>query len=121
MKAYTDIEQSKKLTEILPIETIDMKYPYFGNGRYGTTPLFGTPIWFSAGKDIPCWSLVALLDVLDKTSYFINEDASVNLYSYKTIKWTICIDNCGLKLITEAEPVDACVEMILKLHELNLL
>ena len=27
MKSYTDIEQSKKLAEILPVETADMCYP----------------------------------------------------------------------------------------------
>lgn len=66
MKSYTDIEQSRKLFEILPIESADMKYPYFGDGQYGTTALFGEPIEFSGGKDIPCWSLAALLSLMPK-------------------------------------------------------
>lgn len=58
MKSYTDIEQSKKLAEILPSESGDMCYPLpcdetdkpsLNNGGFGS---------------IPCWSLAALLEVL---------------------------------------------------------
>ena len=47
MKSYTDITQSKKLAEILPIESADMKFPYFGDGQYGSSAVFGEPIEFS--------------------------------------------------------------------------
>ena len=124
MKSYTNIEQSKKLAEFLPIESADMCYiqDLLAGGKYGDyKPYIGDLIPAYGQGKIRCWSLAALLDILDKTAYFINENASVNLFSYKTIKWTICIDNCGVILITEANPIDACVKMILKLHELNLL
>lgn len=121
-KSFTDIEQSKKLAEFLPIESADMCYRAYkeegGILDYGVTLC---PYQFASWTGVPCWSLAALLDILDKTAYLINENASVNLFSYKTIKWTICIDNCGVILITEANPIDACIKMILKLHELNLL
>ena len=116
MKAYTDMEQSKELSEILLPESADMCY-YYKDNKPQLTP-------YSEHNNryyIPCWSLSTLLGFLDRTAYFIDEDASVSLSSYKTIKWTVGIDNSDLELITEADPVDACVKMILKLHELNLL
>ena len=121
MKSYTTLEQSHKLAEILSTESADMKYPYFGNGLYGEIARVGEPIEFSGGEDIPCWSLAVLLDILDKAAYFMNEDASVHLSSYKTINWTVRINNSDLEPITEVDPIDACVKIIIKLHELNLL
>lgn len=113
MKSYTSLEQSKKLSKILPVETADRLYGY-------DIP-HSIPYSFRIGVAEPCWSLCALLDVLDKTAYLIDENASVHLSSYKTINWTVRIDNSDLEPITEADPIDACVRMILKLHELNLL
>ena len=118
MKSYTDLEQSKKLAEILPLESADMRYDEYVSYIDGT-PKVGYKKGVTDG--IPCWSLAALLDVLNKTAYFINEDASVNLSSYKTIEWDLGIDNSDLELVTESNPVDACVEMIIKLNKLNLL
>lgn len=118
MKGYTDIEQSKKLAEILPLESADM-YWWSSGKRYYIESIDDDD--YDEAKDIRAWSLAALLDVLNKTAYFMDEDASVNLSSYKTIEWDLGIDNSDLELVTESNPVDACVEMILKLHELNLL
>jgi len=63
MKAYTDLDQSKKLAEILPIESADMFLAMNGilpvMSKYiddGLVPGDATAI--------PCWSLAALLDVL---------------------------------------------------------
>ena len=114
MKAYTDIKQSAQLALLLPIESADMKYPYFGDGQYGTTALFGEPIEFSGDKDVPCWSLAALLSVLEHTRCFQGD------------KPTYCFCECfgKDKLYHEVEAdnfVDACYEMILKLHEQKLL
>ena len=63
---------------------------------------------------LPCWSLAALLKTLNFPSLTQNKED----------KWEVCIfdhnyDNYIEK--TASNPVDACVEMILKLHELNLL
>ena len=123
MKAFTDIQQSKKLAEILPIESTDMFYykdavTKEDNPRvmdYSQVPKNKSMYYF------PCWSLAALLDVLNKTAYFIDEDASVNLSSYKAIEWYLGINNSDLELITKVNPIDACVEMIIKLHELKML
>ena len=70
MKIATNIQQSKKLAEILPLKSADMYYPYFGDGDYGSTPRVGEGIEFSGGKDIPAWSLGALLNLLPEA---INE------------------------------------------------
>ena len=70
---------------------------------------------------IPCWSLAALLDVLQKIAYFIDEDANVVLCSYKTVEWNLGINNSDVEFTTKTNSVDACVEMILKLHKQNLL
>lgn len=113
MKSYTSLKQSKELSKILPAETADMYYAY--------DIAYAIPYKYGLGIEVPCWSLAALLDILDKAAYLMNEDASVSLSSYKTIKWTVGIDNSDLELITEDNPVDACVKMIIKLHELNLL
>lgn len=137
MKAFTDLEQSKKLAEILSLESADMHYvrkthDFIGNPVNGkwSHPKYGNPDSkyanyiiqnFESYERIPCWSLAALLDVLQKTTYSIDEDANVMLHSYKTVEWDLGINNSDLELIIESNPIDACYEMILKLHELKML
>lgn len=117
MKSYTDIEQSKKLVEILPIESADMCW---------CTPFGDTHpcVWDNdllESAVIPCWSLAALLGILNNRAYSIDEDAIVTLSSYKTLEWDLSISNSGLRMVTESDPIDACVEMIVKLKEKDLL
>ena len=129
MKAYTDISQSKKLAEILPLESADMWWNFYSVTTDDTTPQIihldipwvGNFNWDNKSDNIPCWSLAALLDVLQKTAYFIDEDANVVLSSYKTVEWNLGINNSDVELVTESNPVDACYEMIIKLHEQKLL
>ena len=52
IKSYTDLEQSKKLAEILPLESADMMHD-----RLIVIP-------FNDGSLTPCWSLAVLLNVL---------------------------------------------------------
>lgn len=52
MKGHTDLPQSKKLAEFLPIESADMMHD-----RLIVIP-------FNDGSLTPCWSLAVLLDVL---------------------------------------------------------
>ena len=119
MKAFTDLEQSKRLAEILPLESADMYYDVDSYGVRTTPEVLITSV--VRKKDIPCWSLTALLDVLQKTAYFIDEDANVMLDSYKTVEWDLGINNSDLELVTESNPIDACYEMIIKLSELKIL
>ena len=63
----TTIEQSRRLIELgLDPNTADMYYPYLGAGQYGDIPRVGFPIEHSGGRDIPAWSLSALLEVMPK-------------------------------------------------------
>lgn len=118
-KSYTDIEQSKKLAEILPLESADMSYSIIHN--IGQEPYHcNIPTFTHATHDdIPCWSLAALLKV-------IKEKIGYTLYgvAYSLDVYMSCsLGDKPWKLETNVydNEVDACVEMILKLHEHNLL
>lgn len=113
MKAYTDIKQSKKLAEILPIDSADMFYTSL-NRDY---PWIWIDKHLMEVDDIPCWSLAALLDILQNTARSIDEDGSVTLDSYKTVEWNLGINNSDLEFVTESNPVDAAFEMICWLKE----
>lgn len=129
MKGYTDIEQSKKLVEILPIESADMEYLTIKEtgSLIGDVPFVkdDSEVEDSAYSHtynrIACWSLAALLDILSKTAHSIDEDGSVDLGDYKNIEWSLCLSNTGVGLFTANNPVDACYKIIIKLNELNLL
>ena len=118
-KSYADIEQSKKLAKILPIESADMFL-----ALNGTLPVMSKYIdeGFVTADDtaIPCWSLAALLNILPESIYD-------NTYEYSQLEFSkISVAyhdiNDGIKVGSIKDNlVDACVEMIIKLHELNLL
>lgn len=120
MKAYTDINQSKELTEILPLKSADMGWYYSRNPLAANNQMWvGTK---SENADIPCWSLAALLSIIkDKCSYF------ELVYLKSTIDGRANRLENVHRLSTdiydtyEKEAIDACYEMIIKLHELNLL
>ena len=113
MKAYTDIEQSKKLAEFLPIESADGFYeaqlnPTTDEWEY---ILFTGNEWASEEVVIPCWSLAALLEVLPDT--MIGKDNK---------GYVVMVETMGSGLTTQAlNSVDACVEMIYKLKEKDLI
>ena len=122
MKAFTNIEQSKKLAEILPIESADMFYTSL-NRDY---PWIWIDKHLMEVDDIPCWSLAALLEQLDDEI----TDENGNDYNLTIVKENLQYqlyyqDSWGQVEDIETDYyddlVDACYEMILKLHELNLL
>ena len=120
MKSHTDIEQSKKLAEILPTESADMSWVGNGWGKpfARTIPIKGDP-----EELCECWSLAALLDIIPYNVTF-----SKAVYRFKLVKflnhWECYHENFGA-VSTERfkadNPVDACCEMIIRLHELKLL
>ena len=140
IKSYTDLEQSKVLATILPIESADMFCADVFNKKEETHSynfhILST--WgcntFEELKDrenkfvcfIPVWSLAALLEEIPEIINFDDDESDYAL--------EILIEN-GLYYLSygnplehgiiEIEPqedfVDACYEMILKLHELKLL
>lgn len=124
MKAYTDISQSKKLAEILPIDTADQCF--LNDGTAIKAEINSYAVAMKLWKEhyieiIPCWSLAALLDILSKTAHYIDEDGSVDLCDYKNIEWSLCLTNTNVGLVTANNPVDACYQMIIKLHEIKML
>lgn len=134
MKSYTDIGQSKRLAEILPAESADMYWAerYAGkvmlNGQYivDKEPLY-YPCLVKPSKgnysqdivrDIPCWSLSALLDVLPLEVSINKQTDGVDTYYYIA---TCDAHYCDVYSHRHINVVDACYEMIVKLHELKLL
>ena len=122
MKAYTNLEQSKKLVKILPLESADMCYI-----AHSELINIHEPFYKKADKeDVPCWSLASLLSVLE--SEIDGEDGETYLLNIeKDGTWW---DVWYREQYDEAEPIetesteeliDACYKMIIKLHELNLL
>ena len=132
MKSYTDLEQSKKLAELLPLKSADMFYnprpsneiPYIGNAN-------------TALLQVPCWSLAVLLEVLpdeistgegyqNKYEIDIRRHYGGNNITLYQIAYG---NNKGLSgnwhdMISTSEQekfVDVCYEVIIKLHEMNLL
>lgn len=120
MKAYTDIEQSKKLAEFLSLESADMSYQHF------VPDLLPEGYCISVDKvkyetDIPCWSLAALFDVLPK---YIGDYGKCLYFNIGYYYCGYMIDGDFMLSIEETSadnPIDACMEMIVKLHEQNLL
>jgi len=144
MKAYTDIGQSRKLAEILPLESADMHYNnvsikginYVDEHRaelmeynraikvlskYTINPLF---------EIIPCWSLAALLEILPnnkKESTTLSRGGwIIGLTEFKYTNDWWCEykndDNHTKDFVVSADnPIDSCYNMIIKLKEQNLL
>lgn len=120
MKAYTDIPQSKKLAEILPLESADNVIVSFGS-REGaktvvmpkeTLDVISSP-FADIRKTTMCWSLAALLKVLPDYTLQTTTDGKV---------FVVC-EGKQSTIISSAyhNPVDACVDMILLLKERSLI
>ena len=120
MKSYTDLEQSKMLAEILPIESADMWW----NESKDYPELFKTyhEYYSISIPPIPTWSLASLLEILpdeiiddndDKIQIDIRKYDLKYLIAYRNdLNWSDTISTDEYDNL-----VDACVEMILKLHE----
>lgn len=124
MKSYTDIEQSKFLSKILPIESADMWHHGFFNPSRMCKIHYNPPAPYHSAThqwDCPCWSLAALLIILAKIANKIDDDGSANLSSFMG-QWRINMFDCPVEASDNYDnPVDACVAMIEKLYELKML
>lgn len=120
MKSYTDLEQSKKLAEILPLESADMHWQYIEEDN-GQLQWFCFPKDFSINQHntVSAWSLVALLGVLPTSLQIVlaindfqgGRKEKFGVGSVEHDKYDCFADN----------PVDACVAMIIELHKLKML
>lgn len=126
MKAYTDIIQSKKLAEILPSESADMcwcnnfvrginytdEFEIHTHTLQELKEVFNSALigWDKYWELIPAWSLAALLDIYPM---LVGRDMGTYCcwQNSKHLLYTKHYDN----------PVDACYEMIIKLHEQKVL
>ena len=137
IKSCTDLNQSKKLAEILPIESADIHYwkRTWKENDYAIS--VGHSKELQEGFEskcieyIPCWSLSALLDVLPPYLFEFERGIDLNVYpnlngrGWHCSYMPNCIENMKtdkFKLITSGDTiVDACYEMIIKLHEQKVL
>lgn len=122
MKAYTDVEESRKLAEILPLDSADMHYSKDFDGSWFVDLAEYTsvkiPKYVRNIEEhlLPCWSLTALLEVIrEKVGYDLSvwdKGYSIDVYDLESGK-----------VITElySNPVDAVVETIYKLREKELI
>ena len=115
MKGYTDLEQSKRLAEFLPLESADMEYLAIKeNGQLvGSVPFAKDDSAYSHTYNrIACWSLAALIDALPLGTRLLKSTTD-NTYHCDCPKGNIdkWFNN----------PIDTCYELIIKLHKLNLL
>lgn len=87
MKSYTDLKQSKKLAEILPVESADM---FYRDSNSDDVKL----MWEHVAPKVttPCWSLAALLDILPKTieDKWSEYDLEINMIYKKPEYIRIC-------------------------------
>ena len=126
MKSFTDIEQSKKLAEILPLESADMKWfiPADNEGEFvedvsfinnkSEYYLFEKVTDWNDTPYIPCWSLSALLDNLPYPTLAQHANGLWSL--------TVWVDTVQPYSVGGYDNKnDACYEMIIKLYEQKLL
>ena len=126
-KSYTDLEQSKNLAEILPIESADMTWgkiaesltedftwkPTVGLDRAIKDNLFS----YRNGYVLPCWSLAALLKLIPKEQHPI-------LMLNAHYKWVCAICkpiSFTYKPTVGDNPLEAVFEMLCYLKENKLL
>ena len=132
IKNFTDISQSKTLSKILPLESADMVYVYTvdleGDEHYDIDFRNNQPLF---EDDVCAWSLAALLSIFPPYLFEFERGIDFNVYPNLNGKgWHCsympnCIENMKkdkFRLVTSGgNLVDACVAMIEKLHDLNLL
>lgn len=133
MKSYTDLEQSRKLAGILPLESADMyiyKNVFFGAlSCFNGTTQIGEYIKLAdkESKAYPCWSLAALYSILpnneEKTTTLSRGGWNIEPIKYLDNWWCEYEDESHTKdfNVSADNPVDACVDTIIKLNELKML
>ena len=129
IKSYSDLQQSKKLAEILPLESADMHWqdaskeyenPYGIYDRYfrlvagNSSKIINNKRDFRKGFVLPAWSLSALLGVLPEGYSFVLTK------SFNGKDYYCKLDGKPIETMAY-NPVDACYEMIIRLNELKML
>ena len=136
IKSYTDISQSKKLAEILPLESADMRYAPFGDIHPW---VWDEEVKLLENGAIPCWSLAALMNLLpseftekgkysettyhiDIRKYALTEDVDLYQIAYGNYKFYEDGNSSWKDMINTGEKenlIDAVFQMICWLKENN--
>jgi hypothetical protein len=114
MRLYTNLEQSIKLAEILPLDSADY---YYGNGNESTLVKHEWSEIDHDEDDIPCWSLGKLLDLIQvdyKIEKFMLDQTGIFLYEF-------LMEDEDYRTFCQEELIDACIEFILELKKRDLL
>lgn len=113
IKSYTDIEQSRKLAEILPLETADMYW--WPSGKWYYIEAMDDGDFNEEEGHIRAWSLAALLNVLPFPQ--LSKDKLGN----GKVGWMVSVylDDCRYDSCWHDNQIDCCYELILKLYELK--
>lgn len=120
MKSYTDLEQSKKLAEILPLESADMFL-----ALNGTLPVMSKYIdnGLVTADDtaIPCWSLAALSEFIlpyiaddngDIYKFYLSKDDIDRWFAYYKS------DDFSIHISEESDNmIDVILEMVCRLKK----
>lgn len=121
MKSYTDLEQSKKLAEILSLESADMHWQYIEEDN-GQLQWFCFPKDFSINQHnkVSAWSLAALLDVIPLEVETHKQTDGHKIYYY--VESYMKRNGKEIYQSTERHEnlIDACYEMIIRLNKLKL-
>jgi len=149
IKSYTDLEQSKKLAEFLPLESADGFWEYhdkwYSEGDewegYEDYPRAEPYLeytrkeneWKEDKSDVPCWSLTALLKLIPK--HILRKDkihcgqAFIPSFRWEITPTAIYYTDGGgvMDYVSfrygdnNIELIDAVFKMVIKLHEQKLL
>lgn len=119
IKSYTDLSQSKKLAEILSLESADMLYycNKSNNSLISQCPFVRYFKETDTFSYLHCWSLAALLNILPDGTNVTKDKSDTENEKY------MCVAETKDDIISTFgnNPIDACVATIEKLHEQNLL
>ena len=130
MKSYTSLDQSRKLAEFLPVESADMEYMFLkkDGSKVSNVPFvkdgFEEPE--CCYSFIPCWSLAVLIEEIPEIINFDDDESDYALEILKEgglyyLSYGNLLEHNKIEIESQEYFVDACYEMIIKLHELNLL
>ena len=127
IKSYSDLEQSRKLATILPLESSDGYWDFQIDGYNLITDKLG---YYKNDSEIPCWSLASLLDILPK-EYTNSKNQVCSLHidivdsETPYLMWYANPEHEGsiveIKTKEYSNLIDACCELILKSHKLKVL
>lgn len=140
VKSHTDIEQSRKLAEFLPLESADMCFVNDGTAIKIDANSYNVRkhMWKGEGIQlIPCWSVAGLMHLLPSEleyseipyrieirKHILTDDVDVYQIAYGNYHWDEDGSCSWLDMINSGEReelIDACYKMIITLKEKNLL